>query len=55
MPSGALAVTGGGTGARVVRLLEPPSPLPATARWAALALAGLLLLVPTALLLVPAL
>jgi Zn-dependent protease with chaperone function len=55
VPRGALAVTGGGTGARVVRLLEPPSPLPARARWAALALAGLLLLVPTALLLVPAL
>jgi len=55
VPSGALAVTGGGTGARVVWLLEPPSPLPARARWAALALAGLLLLVPTALLLVPAL
>jgi Zn-dependent protease with chaperone function len=55
VPSGALAVTGGATGARVVRLLEPPSPLPATARWAALVSAGLLLLLPTALLLLPAL
>ena len=55
VPSGALAVTGSATGARVVRLLEPPSPLPASARWTALALAGLLFLVPTALLLVPAL
>jgi Zn-dependent protease with chaperone function len=55
VPSGALAVTGGVTGARVVRLLEPPSPLPAAARWTALASAGLLLLLPTALLLAPAL
>jgi Zn-dependent protease with chaperone function len=55
VPSGALAVTGGATRARVVRLLEPPSPLPGSARWAALASAGLLLLLPTALLLVPAL
>jgi Zn-dependent protease with chaperone function len=55
VPSGALAVTGSATGARVVRLLEPPSPLPAGTRWAALASAGLLLLLPTALLLVPAL
>lgn len=55
VPSGALAVSGSATAARVVRLLEPPSPLPAAARWTALAAAGLLLLLPTALLLVPAL
>jgi Zn-dependent protease with chaperone function len=54
VPSGALAVTGSATCARVVRLLEPPSPLPASARWAALGSAGLLLLLPTALLLLPA-
>jgi Zn-dependent protease with chaperone function len=54
VPNGALAVTGSATGARVVRLLEPPSPLPVTARWTALVLAGLLLLLPTALLLLPA-
>ncbi|MGY1804437.1 M48 family metalloprotease [Blastococcus sp. SYSU D00922] len=55
VPSGALAVAGGATGARVVRLLEPPRPLPAAARWVALTAAGLLLLLPTALLLLPAL
>jgi len=55
VPSGALAVTGSATGARVVRLLEPPRHLPAAARWAALLSAGLLLLLPTALLLLPAL
>jgi Zn-dependent protease with chaperone function len=55
LPGGALAVAGGELRARVVRLLEPPSPLPALARWAALAAAGLLLLLPTALLLLPAL
>jgi Zn-dependent protease with chaperone function len=55
VPSGALAVTGSPTGARVVRLLEPSRPLPAAARVAALAAAGLLLLLPTALLLLPAL
>jgi beta-lactamase regulating signal transducer with metallopeptidase domain len=54
VPSGALAVTGSAVGARVVRLLEPPSPLPAWARVLALLSAGLLLLVPTALLLLPA-
>jgi beta-lactamase regulating signal transducer with metallopeptidase domain len=54
IPNGALAVTGSATGARVVRLLEPPRPLPAAARWAALVSAGLLLLLPTALLLLPA-
>lgn len=55
VPSGALAASGGATGARVVRLLEPPQPLPAAARWIALTAAGLLLLLPTALLLLPAL
>ncbi|TQN42249.1 peptidase M48-like protein [Blastococcus colisei] len=55
VPNGALAVSGGATAARVVRLLEPPSPLPAAARWTVLAAAGLLLLLPTALLLLPAL
>ncbi len=54
VPSGALAVAGPGVRARVERLIEPPSPLPAPARWAALAAAGLLLLLPTALLLLPA-
>ena len=55
VPSGALAVTGGVARARVLRLLEPPAPLPAAARWTALVTAGLLLLLPTALLLLPAL
>ncbi|MGY1815574.1 M48 family metalloprotease [Blastococcus sp. SYSU D00820] len=55
VPSGALAVSGGAVAARVVRLLQPPAPLPAAARAGALAAAGLLLLVPTALLLLPAL
>jgi Zn-dependent protease with chaperone function len=55
VPTGALAVTGSATGARVVRLLEPPRPLSVTGRWAALLAAGLLLLLPTALLLLPAL
>jgi hypothetical protein len=39
----------------VLRLLEPPHPLPAAGRWAALAAAALLLLVPTQLLVLPAL
>lgn len=55
VPGGALAVAGGATHARVLRLLEPPSPLPAAGRWAALASAALLLLLPTALLVLPAL
>jgi Zn-dependent protease with chaperone function len=55
VPSGALAVTGSAVGARVVRLIEPPSALPTWARAAALLSAGLLLLVPTALLFLPAL
>ncbi len=54
VPDGALAVTGSATAARVVRLLEPARPLPAAARWAALLCAGMLLLAPTALLLLPA-
>lgn len=54
VPDGALAVTGSATGARVVRLLEAPRPLTAVARWAALLSAGLLLLLPTALLVLPA-
>jgi Zn-dependent protease with chaperone function len=54
VPSGALAVTGSAVGARVLRLLEPPPPLPGWARVLALLSAGLLLLVPTALLLLPA-
>ncbi len=55
VPGGALAVSGGAARARVVRLLEPPAPLPAAARTGALLAAGLLLLLPTALLLLPAL
>jgi Zn-dependent protease with chaperone function len=55
VPSGALAIGGGSIRVRVLRLLEPPRPLPAPARWAALVSAGLLLLLPTALLLLPAL
>nr|WP_239520683.1 M56 family metallopeptidase [Blastococcus saxobsidens] len=54
VPTGALAVGGAGVRARVVRLLEPADPLPAPARWAALTAAVLLLLLPTALLLLPA-
>ncbi|MGZ4656458.1 MAG: M48 family metalloprotease [Blastococcus sp.] len=54
VPEGALAVTGSGIRARVVRLLDPPAPLSAVARWAALAAATLLILAPTALLVVPA-
>jgi Zn-dependent protease with chaperone function len=55
VPEGALAVTGSATGARVVRLLQPEQPLSPAARWAALLSAGLLLLLPTALLVLPAL
>ncbi len=55
VPDGALAVAGSAVGARVLRLLAPPAPLPAAARLAALLAPGLLLLVPTALLLAPAL
>jgi Zn-dependent protease with chaperone function len=55
VPGGALAVTGGSVGQRVVRLLEPPSPLPPAAKFGALAAAALLLLLPTLLLVLPAL
>ncbi|MBJ7452918.1 MAG: M48 family metalloprotease [Blastococcus sp.] len=55
VPGGALAVTGGAVRARVVRLLESPAPLPPAGRIFALLGAGLLLLLPTALLLLPAL
>jgi Zn-dependent protease with chaperone function len=55
VPTGALAVSGAGVRARVVRLLEPADPLPPAVRWAALSAAVLLLLLPTALLLLPAL
>jgi hypothetical protein len=55
VPGGALAVGGGAVASRVRRLLEPPHPLPPVARFSALASSGLLQLVPTALLLAPAL
>ena len=55
VPGGALAVGGGAVGTRVRRLLEPPHPLPPSARIAALTGAALLLLLPTALLVAPAL
>lgn len=55
VPDGALAVGSSAVGARVLRLLAPPAPLPTAARVAALLAPGLLLLVPTALLLAPAL
>ena len=54
VPGGALAVAGEAVRARVVRLLEPPAPLPAAARWAALTSAAALLLLPTVLLVLPA-
>ncbi|MCZ2818573.1 M56 family metallopeptidase [Modestobacter sp. VKM Ac-2984] len=54
VPDGALAVTGGPVAVRVRRLLAPADPLPARARWAALSSAVALLLVPTLLLLLPA-
>jgi hypothetical protein len=55
VPCGALSVAGSAVGARVVRLVHPPAPLPPAARVAALVCAGLLLLAPTVLLLLPAL
>lgn len=54
-PHGALAVNGGPLAQRVTRLLDPPAELPAWGRPTALASAVALLLVPTALLLAPAL
>jgi beta-lactamase regulating signal transducer with metallopeptidase domain len=55
LPEGALAVTGGPVAVRVRRLLAPVAPLPAAARSAALLSAVALLLVPTVLLVLPAL
>jgi Zn-dependent protease with chaperone function len=55
LPDGALAVTGGAVAVRVRRLLAPAAPLPAASRAAALACAVALLLVPTVLLVLPAL
>jgi hypothetical protein len=55
LPEGALAVTGGAVAVRVRRLLSPAQPLPAGGRAAALACALALLLVPTLLLVLPAL
>ena len=55
VPEGALAVSGGAVAVRVRRLLSPPQPLSAGARWVVLLAAVALLLVPTVLLLVPAL
>jgi Zn-dependent protease with chaperone function len=54
VPDGALAVSGSATGSRVVRLLQPEQPLATATRWAALLSAVLLLLLPTALLVLPA-
>jgi Zn-dependent protease with chaperone function len=54
VPAGALAAGGSAVAARVRRLLEPPAPLPAAVRAAVLTAAGLLIAVPTALLLLPA-
>jgi Zn-dependent protease with chaperone function len=55
VPSSALAVSGPGVRARVVRLLEPSRPLSPAGRGSALLAAGLVLLLPTALLLLPVL
>jgi hypothetical protein len=55
VPAGALAVTGGAVAVRVRRLLAPARPLPAVARWTAWASAVALLLLPTLLLVLPAL
>jgi hypothetical protein len=54
VPDGALAVNGAGIRARVLRLLEPPDQLSLAVRWSALVAAGLLLLLPTSLLLLSA-
>jgi len=55
VPTGALAVTGGAVAVRVRRLLAPPEPLSRAARTGALCGAVALLLLPTLLLLLPAL
>jgi Zn-dependent protease with chaperone function len=55
LPEGALAVAGGTVAVRVRRLLAPAEPLPTAGRVAALAGAVALLLVPTILLVLPAL
>jgi Zn-dependent protease with chaperone function len=55
VPDGALAVTGGAVAVRVRRLLAPARPLPVAGRAGAVAAAVALLLVPTVLLLAPAL
>ncbi|MEI4271523.1 M48 family metalloprotease [Klenkia sp. LSe6-5] len=54
-PRGALAAHGGVLTARVTRLLDPPAPLPRWGRPLAVGAAAALLLLPTTLLLVPAL
>jgi beta-lactamase regulating signal transducer with metallopeptidase domain len=54
LPDGALAVTGGAVAVRVRRLLAPAQPLSAAGRCAALVCALALLLVPTVLLVLPA-
>jgi Zn-dependent protease with chaperone function len=55
VPAGALTLTGGPVAVRVRRLLAPADPLPAAGRIAALAAAVALLLLPTALVVLPAL
>lgn len=55
VPAGALAVDGGSVAVRVRRLLAPARPLSPSARWTARACALALLLVPTVLLVAPAL
>jgi Zn-dependent protease with chaperone function len=54
-PRGALSATGSAVLTRVARLLDPPPPVPVWLPAAALAAAALLVLLPTALLLAPAL
>ncbi|SDY13631.1 Peptidase family M48 [Modestobacter sp. DSM 44400] len=54
VPAGALTVTGGAVAVRVRRLLAPARPLPAAGRVGALVSALALLLVPTLLLVAPA-
>jgi hypothetical protein len=55
VPAGALAVVGGAVAVRVRRLLAPAQPLTAAGRWSALAGAIAVLLLPTLLLVLPAL